>query len=163
MCAAPFLTSKRKNILSEKGRKMTQKGKVVKVIDDKAVVSVIRTSACEGCKQKNLCIGTSDSCSGGKAIEAVAKNTASASVGDEVVLESSSAKVLFMTFAIFVLPIIIAFCAYVFAGKYFTQNVSYIVSACAFVFPLVILCYLLNRSVKKDPGIEIVKIIKKEI
>ena len=142
---------------------MTQKGKVVSVFDGKAVVSVIRTSACEGCKQKNLCIGGADSCSGGKSVEAVAINSINAKEGDEVVIQSSSKKVLAMTFAIFVLPIIIAFCAYVVAGKFLSVALTYAVSACAFVLPLVVLCYLLNRSVKKNPGIEIVKIIKKEI
>lgn len=142
---------------------MTQKGTVISADGDKAKVAVIRTSACDGCKQKNLCIGTSDSCSGGKPIEATAKNTIGAKVGDEVVLESSSGKVLAMIFSVFVLPIIIAFAAYVVASNYFSNNIAYIICAFAFVLPLAVLCYLLNRSAKKNPGIEIVKIIKKEI
>ncbi len=130
---------------------------------ENAKVVVIRRSACDGCKQKNLCAGISEGCSDGKPLEAVVKNTAGAAQGDDVVLESSSKRVLAMTFAVFVLPIIIAFVAYTIASAYLEMTAIYIISGAAFVLALALLCFLLNRSVKKNPGIEIVKIIKKEI
>ena len=68
-----------------------------------------------------------------------------------------------MTFAVFVLPIIIAFAAYSITNTLLEIAAVYIISGVAFVIALVLLCFLLNRSVKKNPGIEIVKIIKKEI
>ena len=142
---------------------MTQNGKVISVEGEKAKVVVMRRSACEGCKQKTLCAGVSDGCADGKPVEAVVKNTVGACVGDEVVLESSSMRVLGMTFAVFVLPILVAFAAYAVASSFLQLKAVYIISVISFVVPLVLLCYLLNRSVKKNPGIEIVKIIKKEI
>ena len=58
---------------------MTQNGKVISVEGEKAKVVVMRRSACEGCKQKNLCAGVSDGCADGKPVEAVVKNTVGAS------------------------------------------------------------------------------------
>lgn len=142
---------------------MTQNGKVISVMGENAKVVVMRRSACDGCKQKNLCAGISDGCSEGKPLEAVVKNTAGAHEGDEVILESSSKRVLGMTFLVFVLPIIVAFAAYGITNAYLEMTAVYVISAAAFVIPLVLLCFLLNRSVKKNPGIEIVKIIKKDI
>ncbi len=141
---------------------MTQNGKVKELSGELARVVVMRQSACDGCKQKNLCAGINSGCSDGKPIEALVKNTVGAKVGDEVVLESSSRFVLGMAFCVFVLPIIVAFAVYVIVDGFLAPAVSWTVTGGTFVLLTGVFCFTLNRYLKKNPMIEIVKILKKE-
>lgn len=141
---------------------MTQQGKVISAEGDFVTVSVVRTSACEGCKQKKLCSGTSGEC-GGKTIEVKAKNTCRANVGQTVLLESDSKVILFLSFCIFIVPIILAFAAYFTAYALFAEkSAAYIASAVMFLLPAIFIAVYFDRRIKKHPYVEAVKIIDKE-
>lgn len=142
---------------------MTQQGKVISTDGVFATVSVIRTSACEGCKQKKLCVGISDDRCDAKSIEVKVKNTCRAVAGQTVVLQSDSKVILFLSFCIFIVPIILAFAGYFVADTYFGQkNAVYIVSAGMFVLPTVFIALYFDRKIKRHPYVEAVKIIDEE-
>lgn len=142
---------------------MTQNAKVLSVNGDMAEVSVIRRSACEGCKQKNLCAGISEGCSEQKELVTTVKNKIGASVGDDVVLSTPTAIVLGSAFCVFVLPIILAFSCYcIFAAFAIAEVVVYCITLGVFVVSCAVICILLDRFMKKDTRVEIVKILKEE-
>lgn len=137
---------------------MTQKGKVIAVSGDMATVLVMRQSACEGCRQKNLCGGMGE-CSHEKPLETTAQNPAGAKVGDTVELTASSGFVLGTAFLIFILPIL---CAIVCYGVMFTQSVdrkiTYGATAAAFLLPLALSLYGMNRHVQEKKCVVITRI-----
>lgn len=142
---------------------MTQNGKVVSADGGFAVVRVIRQSACDGCKQKNLCSGMSPGCSEGKTLDVTAKNTAGAKAGDEVLLSSSSTFILETAFCIFILPLIAAFAAYFACAALNTgTSFSYAASAAIFLLTAGGFCFGINYRAKKKTYVEIVKILKEE-
>lgn len=142
---------------------MTQNAKVMSVCGDEAIVSVIRRSACEGCKQKNLCAGMNDGCAEQKELITTVKNPIGAGVGDEVVLSTPTSLVLTNAFCVFVLPIIIAFLSYFLFGLFvLSQGVIYLLTLCMFFASCGVICFILDRMMKKDKKVEIVKILKEE-
>ena len=142
---------------------MTQTGMVISEDGDNIVVRVMRKSACDGCKQKNLCGGAPGGCSEQKPLDVTLKNTAGASVGDTVELCSDSSFILGVAFCIFVLPILSAFAAY-FLCAAFTEKTTLHYAACAAAFLIsagAFLCFFNNR-IKKKSYVEIVKILKED-
>ena len=142
---------------------MTQNAKVMSVCGDEAIVSVIRRSACEGCKQKNLCAGMNDGCAEQKELITTVKNPIGAGVGDAVVLSPPPSLVLTNAFCVFVLPIKIAFLSYFLFGLFvLSQGVTYLLTLCMFFASCGVICFMLDRMMKKDKKVEIVKILKEE-
>ncbi|MBR5527536.1 MAG: SoxR reducing system RseC family protein [Clostridia bacterium] len=139
---------------------MTQKGLVLSLDGEYATVRVMRTSACEGCKQKDLCAGISAGCPEGKPLDVVVKNCAGAAVGDNVLLTSPSGFVLGAAFCVFTAPIIIAVVVY-FICAYLTHNVtlSYIVTALSFIISMLLFCFGLNAYTAKRQPVEISHIL----
>lgn len=85
-----------------------QKGIVIRVERDYAVVEVNRQPACAGdCGQK--CAGCSINA---KKTEIRVKNLAQAQAGDTVVLQSDGKKMLFYAFLIYIVPILAAVAGY---------------------------------------------------
>ncbi len=139
---------------------MTQNGQVISINGQEAVVRVIRTSACEGCKQKNLCAGVSGGCAEGKPLDVTVKNTAGAKVGDNVVLSSGAGFVLGAAFCIFTAPIIIAIAAYFISCRFFESvSACYIASAVSFAISLCAFCFGFNKYTKTHQPVEISQII----
>lgn len=142
---------------------MTQNAKVISTNGNEATVSVIRRSACEGCKQKNLCAGISEGCSEQKEIIATVKNTVGAKAGDEVILSTPTGVVLSSAFCVFILPIIIAFITYfIFGLTALSKGAVYLITICVFFVFCGMICVYLDRLMKRDKKVEIVKILKEE-
>ena len=142
---------------------MTQQGKVLKTDGDFAYVSVERTSACEGCKQKKLCAGSPTEGCNSKAIEVKAKNNCRAQAGQKVLLQSDSKIILFLSFCVFIVPLVCAFAGYFLALSYFElKNAAYITSFSLFCVPAAIIGFYFDKKIRKNPYVEIVKIIDEE-
>ena len=142
---------------------MTQNARVLSLDGDKATVSVIRRSACEGCKQKSLCAGMSGDCAEQKELLATVKNKIGAKEGDEVELSTPTGIVLGSAFCVFVLPIILAFASFfVLSATVLSQAYIYGITLCVFVISCVVISFVLDRFMKKDTRVEIVKILKEE-
>lgn len=81
-------------------------GKVVQDYKNGTVkAEILRVSACGG-----KCGSCGNSC--GSKSYANVKNTDGATVGDVVMIESSGKKVLWLSFAVFIVPLIVIFCLY---------------------------------------------------
>jgi len=86
---------------------MQQYAFVKNIDNDIAEISIYRSSACgEGCGQNCTICGTA------KPITAYAKNSVNAKIGDRVVIESSSATILSLSFAMYIIPLIFMICGY---------------------------------------------------
>lgn len=86
---------------------MKNNGTVLKIEGDFAIVGVKRQSACDTCRAK--CGGH---CDKAETVKTKVKNTLFAKVGDEVVLYTKTSTVLTYSFAVFVMPIVLAFLGY---------------------------------------------------
>ncbi len=138
---------------------MTQEAKVISVCGNTAKVLVMRRSACEGCKQKNICHG--GSCAEEKPIEATADNCVGAKVGDIVELSTNSSIILGVSFCVFVLPIIIAIIAYC-VSDIFINDMSWIVAICSFICSCLLFVIFFNNKFKSKNYIVITKILGEE-
>ncbi len=138
---------------------MTQQAKVISVSGQTAKVIVMRRSACEGCKQKSVCHG--ESCAEGKPIEAIACNSIGAKAGDMVELTTSSSVILGVSFCVFVLPIVLALCAYLATNSFYSEA-SLLVALCAFVLSCLFFVFFFNKKFKNKNYVVITKILGEE-
>lgn len=91
---------------------------VIELMGTKALVETERTSACEGCHKMAEGNGCSV-CSlmgSGRKLRSVAENPVSAKVGDRVIVETETSRVLFYAALVFILPILLAVGGWFFAG-----------------------------------------------
>lgn len=132
---------------------MIQKGKVISLDGEYAVVEVMRTSACAGCSKQEGCIACK------KKTRTRAYNSAGAKAGDTVTLESASGTVLLYALVVFVLPLVLAIGGYLaaalFTGK---QTLQILVSACIFVLTYVIIYFTLDRRPETKKSVTITHI-----
>ncbi len=94
---------------------MTQKGTVLEVNGKTALVSVRRSSMCDGCEKNSGCSGScgaGELLGAGKTMTAVASNEIGAAVGDTVELETESRTVLGYAALVFLFPILLCGGAY---------------------------------------------------
>ena len=132
---------------------MIQKGKVVKTDGEYATVEVMRTSACVGCSQQEGCIACK------KKITSVAYDPIGAKIGDTVLLESESSKVLLYALLVFVLPIAAALAGYLIISVFFDSYLAQIAaSACIFILVYVIIYFTLDRNPQSKKTVRITKI-----
>lgn len=89
----------------------SEKGTVVGLRGDRAIVKTSRSAQCEGCTSSHVCDHTTDS---EMLVEAI--NNAQASVGDSVLLEVPDATFLAGSFLVYLVPIF-ALVAGVFIGN----------------------------------------------
>lgn len=92
---------------------ITETGKVVAVEGDKAWVQTIRASACQSCSARAGCGQRAlASVSGGRANQVLVINSASARVGDEVVLGIDEQSLLRASLMVYGVPLLLmlAFC-----------------------------------------------------
>ncbi|MBQ8696405.1 MAG: SoxR reducing system RseC family protein [Clostridia bacterium] len=129
----------------------------VKSIDGKyAQVSVIRTSACDGCHSKDFCLSCSK-----KEMTVSVLNDIGAVPGDTVELYSPTGRVLGYAALVFVLPIVIAILGYI--GAYYTlgEGSAAIGAVVAFLITFAVIGVVFNTSTaKKKARMHISKIIK---
>ncbi len=122
-----------------------------------ATVLVVRSSMCEGCHNSGTCTACS-LLSGKKTAEARALNTASASVGDKVAVESAAKTVLTNAFLVFMMPLLSALAAYfIFSGN--SKTTGAIAALCGFALTISAVGIYSALSAKKRCDIEIVEII----
>ncbi len=132
---------------------MIQKGKVISLEGEYAIVEVMRTSGCVGCSKQEGCIACK------KKIRTRAYNKIGAAVGDTVTLETRSETVLLYALAVFVLPLVLTIAAY-FAASLFisTQSVQILVSTCIFLLTYVIIYFTLDRRPETKKSVKITQI-----
>ena len=142
---------------------MRNEAKVVAVNGNRATVEVKRLSACEGCHKK---VDGEQGCSvctlmgGDGIICAEAENTIGAQVGDRVVIESGTGRMLWYAALVFLLPIVLALAAYGVAAQLTEQAAWQLgAAAIAFVGTFAGLFVYSKRVQKKRCDAEIVEIL----
>lgn len=132
---------------------MIQKGTVISIEGEYALVEVMRTSACVGCSQQEGCIACK------KKTESKAYNPLGAEVGDRVTLETPSGKLLFYALLVFVLPLALTIVCYIASGLIFERQIWQIaLSACIFILSYVIIYFIFDRSSEAKKSVVITKI-----
>lgn len=119
---------------------MTQQGKVISLEDGFVHVQIRQKTACEGCHQKAEC----GECASFISIKA--ENACDAREGDVVEIYTATARVLFYSVAVFLLPLILAFAGY-FLGEllFHRQLFSILFSLLMLVLSFVLLRFTLDR------------------
>ena len=132
---------------------MIQKGKVISLEGEYAIVEVMRTSGCVGCSKQEGCIACK------KKIESRAYNPIGAKPGDEVTLESSSSTVLFYALLVFVLPLVLAIGTFMAASLFLGSQIGQILaSACIFILSYVIIYFMFDRNPETKKSVKIISI-----
>ncbi len=139
---------------------MKQSAKVVEENGHLAKVEVSRKTICEGCHKSD----GSSACSacltfGDKKASALALNKIGAKVGDRVVVEASSQRIIVYSGIIFFLPILIAFTVYIFTAK---SEYSLLYVLLSFIFSFALAAFVLEKIVRKKPDLTIVEFEKNE-
>ncbi len=118
-----------------------------------AMVSIKRGTACGG-----VCESCGGTCSYRNTLSVKAKNSACATVGDNVTIESSSAQVIGKAAAVYLLPLLAFFLGY-FAASLFnaSETVEIIVSIVSF-FAGVTAVVAVNRRRSRPVDVEIIGI-----
>lgn len=129
----------------------------VKSIEGKyAQVSVIRTSACDGCHSKDFCLSCSK-----KEMTVSVLNDIGAMPGDTVELFSPTGRVLGYAALVFVLPIVLSILGYIGAYYLFGEGSATLGALGAFVLTFAVICAAFNTPwAKKKTRMHISKIIK---
>ncbi|MBQ3114913.1 MAG: SoxR reducing system RseC family protein [Clostridia bacterium] len=120
---------------------MKQVGVVSEIIEENAKVQFKRASACgENCAM----------CGGCEKLNSfvIAKNVIKADVGDTVILETDTKRVLLAAFLVYILPVILGIFSYVFLGA--------LVGIVMFFVPFVVL-FLINKKLEGKYMPEIVR------
>ncbi len=140
---------------------MEQKGKVISVEDSFATVELVRESACSSCHHKDSCgAGVMAGCAKSQSVTVKANNLCNAQVGDNVVLNSDSAKTLGMAFCVFILPLILTFAAYLICDRLGVGTVIVAtVSAIVFFVSFFALFFGFNKYLTGKVNINITNII----
>lgn len=140
---------------------MKQKATVIKTYGKTAVVSVERSSMCDGC-HKNCGGGCSmyKIFGGDKHFEAVVNNPEKAEVGDLVYVETAERKVILGAFFVFMLPLIITFAAYAVTSLLANGIVCTLIPCIVFVLYYAVLVVSEKCRQKKAPQLSITEIIK---
>lgn len=132
---------------------MIQKGKVISLDGEYAVVEVMRTSGCVGCSKQEGCIACK------KKIRSRAYNGIGAEVGDTVTLESESGTVLWYAILVFVLPLVLSIGSYMATSLFISrQGVQILVGTCIFLLTYVIIYFTLDRRPEVKKSVKITKI-----
>ncbi len=132
---------------------MIQKGKVISLDGEYAIVEVMRSSGCVGCSKQEGCIACK------KRMESRAYNPIGAKPGDSVTLESDSRTVLMYAVVVFVLPLVLTIAAYMISSLFISSLKGQIlVSACIFVLTYVIIYFTLDRSPETKKSVRITHI-----
>ncbi len=131
---------------------MKSKGTVLKIEGDFAIVGVKQHSACDTCRAK--CGGHCDKAT---TVETKVRNTLKVKVGDEVVLFTKTSTVLTYSFAVFVMPLILAFLGYV--VPYFLNFSKAVSAVCAVI--LFLLSFVIIRLIwGKREGYEKIEMLE---
>jgi sigma-E factor negative regulatory protein RseC len=134
---------------------MTQNAIVTKIVDSRtAEVTVTRATACGG-----NCSSCGGSCATRNKLTALAINSASASVGDSVIVSSYTSKIIGAAVLVYIVPLITFFAGYVLSVLLsFSEKLSILISL-VFFFAGVTGVVLSQRAKKKNAiSLEIISI-----
>lgn len=130
---------------------MKQTARVIEINGDKATVEVERSSACAGCSKSHDCFACK------KKIKVTAENTVGADVGDRVIIESPSERILGYAILVFVLPIVISFFAFFISDKLgLSEGLCIAVCALSLIVTLGIELPVLNKNASKKNTIKVI-------
>lgn len=139
---------------------MKQSAKVIEVKDELAIVEVSRTTICEGCHKHeggsacSACLTFGDRKASAKAL-----NKIGASVGDRVIVEASSQRIIVYSAIIFFLPILLAILVYLLTAA---NEYSILYTLVTFAVSFLLACVVLEKSAKKKPDLTVVGYDTKE-
>ncbi len=141
---------------------MKRSAEVLEIKGNNALISVRRSSMCEGCEKQDGC---GSSCSAGellganKTMTAWASNDAGAVVGDRVEVETKTDTVLRYAALVFLFPIALALVFYL-AGKAFgaEETAAMLLSAVGFVLSFLVII-VFDRVKKAKPDVRITRIL----
>ena len=131
---------------------MKQTGTVVGLDGNMAKVECDRQSACSMCDNAEHCV---EKC---EKVYASALNTVNAKVGDIVEIETDTKKVLFSSFVVFVLPIILSIAAYFAASVFFGENTASIITFAVLISSMLVFSFVLNKRAEKKTVSRITRI-----
>ena len=140
-------------------------GKVIKTEGKTATVVSERSSACaacHNCEAHGACHAELIFGNQTEQVSIVAYNDVGANVGDAVLLESSTAKTLAVSFFIFVFPLILTVLLYFLFIAFFENIIGImpIVLIITFFVLFVVSSYFANAYVKKRTAIHIVRVLE---
>ncbi len=140
---------------------MRQIGIVKDVSPEYATVLVSRKSACEGCHANadgncSACISL-----GKKELVTKADNMLGAAVGDRVLVETESGRVLTYAAAVFLLPIILSIISYILGGLAEYTFMPYVGAVVGFLVTFLASSVILNRAASKRLDVKIIEILNK--
>ena len=141
---------------------METKAKVVALDGDFAIVETERTSACDGChKQKEGSSCAMCTLLGDKAImQTRANNPHGAQVGDWVIVESPSRRILGYGVLVFLLPLIVGMIFYFAAACLFVSEHAKLFSALVgFIGVFIFLWFYSNRVIARRCDVTIARVL----
>ena len=97
---------------------MKTTAKVLELQGNTAIVETERTSACEGCHKAESGCSVCSLMGSGRTLRTRAENRAQAKVGDTVIVETATSRVLFYAALVFVLPIVLAILGWFLVGAF---------------------------------------------
>lgn len=133
---------------------MQQHAIVVQTAENTATVRVLRQDACAHCQVN---------CGGGcaKTVQATAQNPVGAQVGDRVLVESATSRLLAFSAALFCAPVLLAICAYFLFAQLFVSSVAvYAASIAVGVVSFLCIGLACDRAVRKNPDLTVIQIIE---
>ena len=142
---------------------MRTQGKVIRLDGTYATVLCSRTSACEGC-HKLADGGECSVCSlmgHGRTMETRALNEVHAAVGDTVVLESDTSRMLGYAALVFLLPVVVLVVTYLLSGLWISLELyRYLCGAVAFVLAFIGIRIYSERVIKRRSEVRVVEVIR---
>ncbi len=144
---------------------MEEMAKVIEKNEDKAIVQILRHSACSKCEHNCDLAGESHEI---EAMDIEVENTINAGVGNTVALEMGSKTLIFASLTVYLLPLIALIFGYFFGewlgAKFNYSSVEHAGSMGSFVF--LVLAFLILRivnhrlKIRKEFQPQITKILK---
>lgn len=143
---------------------MKTNARVISVESSFAIVEVQRTSACDGCHKKE----DGKDCSvcslmgGERSFSARADNSIGAEVGDQVLIETATGRVMWYAVLVFLLPLLVAGITLAISSMLgATSLVSAIIAILGFLICFVGLFFYSKTIQSKQPDIKITEIVFK--
>lgn len=139
---------------------MEQTAQVVRVNGQRAVVSAVRVSACEGCHKHTEGCAACSLLSRQKPFTAEAENTVGALPGDTVKIETPDGVALGFAALIFLVPVLAAFAGYeLFAFLGLTPPLAYLGGLAGFALALCAVAVYSRQ--RKKPAVRITRILSR--
>ena len=143
---------------------MQTKATVVSADGKYAIVETERTSACDGChKAENGCCSVCSMMGSNRKLSTKAFNPIGAVVGDRVIIESNTGRILFYAALVFLLPLLLAFALWGTVAL-LTENILWQICGGVLGFALTFVGVFFYSRIKqsKTCDVEITEILKEE-